>query len=62
MVAQMIQSVDSPSGAGEVAIMAILTKTASLRADDAMTVEEAAALANMVSCQIFNKGSVGVDK
>ena len=48
MVAQMIKSIESPAGEGEIALMSILTKVASLRADDAMTVDEAAELANMV--------------
>ena len=48
MVAQMIKSIDSPAGEGEIALMSILTKVASLRADDAMTIDEAAELANMV--------------
>jgi hypothetical protein len=45
----MIKSIDSPAGEGEIAIMSILTKVASLRADDAMTIDEAAELANMVT-------------
>ena len=48
MVAQMIKAIESPAGEGEIALMSILTKVASLRADDAMTVDEAAELANMV--------------
>lgn len=48
MVAQMIKAIEGPTGDGEIALMAILTKTASLRADDTMTLNEAAELANMV--------------
>jgi hypothetical protein len=48
MVSQILKSVDSEAGEGEVAVIALLTKTTSLRADDAMTISEAADLANMV--------------
>ena len=50
MISKMLPTLDQhgPTGDGEIALMAILTKTASLRADDTMTLNEAAELANMV--------------
>ena len=48
MIAEILKSVESQPGSGEIAVISLLTKTASLRADDAITFNEAAELAKMV--------------
>ena len=48
MIAEILKSVEGQPREGEIEVIALLTKTASLRADDAMTLDEAAELANMV--------------
>ena len=52
MIAEILKSVESQPGSGEIAVISLLTKTASLRADDVITFNEAAELAKMVSKQI----------
>ena len=52
MIAEILKSVESQPGSGEIAVISLLTKTASLRADDAITFNEAAELAKMVRKKI----------